>query len=94
MPNGEPVIAIIMLKVDTKDVDRIADEIAANQSVEEVFLVTGDTDMVLKAKFENYRQIKEFVVSWLSAIPGVRETKTQIVVTTYKERGVRKGGSE
>jgi DNA-binding Lrp family transcriptional regulator len=65
------IAAIIHLKVDTKD----------------VFLVTGDTDIVVKTKFQNYNQLKRFLVEDISAISGVRDTKTLMVVTTFKERG-------
>ncbi len=42
----------------------------------DVFLVTGDTDIVVKAKFRNYTQLKMFLVEELSAVTGVKDTKT------------------
>jgi DNA-binding Lrp family transcriptional regulator len=86
----EPVTAIITLKVDTKEVDNIAIKAAEAPAVDDVFLVTGDTDIILKATFKKYSELKDFVVDHLGPIPGVKETSTWMVVTTYKENGRKK----
>lgn len=83
----DQVTAIINLKVDTKDADIIAQKVSGYSIVEDVFLVTGDTDIVVKTKFRNYNQLKRFLVEEISAISGVKDTKTLMVVTTFKERG-------
>lgn len=83
----DQVSAIISLKVDTKEADRIASEIAKFDVIEDLFLVTGDTDIIAKARFEDYRGLKDFVVSQMAPIPGIKDTKTLMVVTVYKERG-------
>ena len=88
---GDDVVtAIITVKVDTKEADKLAAEMTDFDCIEDVFLVTGDTDIVAKARFNNYRDLKEFVVGNLGKLGGVKETKTLMVVTTYKERGVKK----
>ena len=83
----DQVAAVITLKVDTKEADRIATEIAKFEAIQDVFLVTGDTDIVAKARFRNYKGLKEFVLTNLAPIPGIKDTKTLMVVTTYKESG-------
>jgi len=83
----EYITAIINLKVDTKDADIIAERVAEFELVEDVFLVTGDTDIVVKTKFRSYHDLKSFLVDDLSNIDGVRDTKTLMVVTTFKESG-------
>lgn len=86
----EQVTALMTIKVDTKEADSVATEISEHASIEDVFLVTGDTDIVIKARFGNYKDLKDFVVRFLSALKGVKETKTLMVVTAYKEKGVKK----
>jgi len=81
------VLAMITLKVDTKEPDAIANDIAKFGAIEDVFLVTGDTDIVAKARFRNYKELKEFVVRSLDPISGIKDTKTLMVVTAYKESG-------
>ncbi len=83
----DQVSALINLKVETKDADTIAERIAEHEAVNDVFLVTGDTDIVVRVKFQTYGQLKKFLVETLSSIPGIKETKTFMVVTTFKEGG-------
>ena len=79
------VTAIIMLKVDTKEVNQVAHTICEDESVSDIYLVTGDTDLVLKATFRNYKEFKEFLVVTVGNIKGVIDTSTGMVVTKYKE---------
>jgi DNA-binding Lrp family transcriptional regulator len=86
----EAVVAIIGLKVETTEADRVSTEVSKFSEVEDVFLVTGDIDVWLKVRFPHYSDLKEFVVHRLPEVRGIRDTKTLIVVTTYKEGGERK----
>jgi DNA-binding Lrp family transcriptional regulator len=83
----EKVSAIVMLKVDTKEADSVAKKVSAFENVEDVFMVTGDVDIICKVKFANYRELKGFVLESLAGINGIKDTKTQMVVTTFKEFG-------
>jgi len=83
----DQVAAVITLKVDTKEADRIATERSKFDGIKDVFLVTGDTDIIAKARFRNYKGLKDFVITSLGPIPGIKDTKTLMVVTTYKEGG-------
>jgi DNA-binding Lrp family transcriptional regulator len=83
----ESVVALIALKVETAEADTVATEVSKFVEVEDVFLVTGDTDIFLKVRFPHYDELKEFVLHRLPAVRGIRETKTLLVVTAYKEAG-------
>ena len=83
----EQVLALIMLKIDTKEADNIAKKVAQFDKVEELFMVTGDVDIILKARFDNYKNLKSFVLDSLAPVEGIKETKTLMVVTAYKEGG-------
>jgi Lrp/AsnC family transcriptional regulator, leucine-responsive regulatory protein len=83
----EHVVALIALKVETTEADNVASEVAKFGEVEDVFLVTGDTDIFLKVRFPHYDELKDFVLHRLPAVRGIRETKTLLVVTAYKEGG-------
>ncbi len=84
---NEHVVALIALKVETAEADNVASEVAKFPEVEDDFLVTGDTDIFLKARFPRYEELKEFVLRRLPSVRGIRETKTLLVVTAYKEGG-------
>jgi Lrp/AsnC family transcriptional regulator, leucine-responsive regulatory protein len=83
----EHVVALIALKVETSEADNVASEVSKFGEVEDVFLVTGDTDIFLKVRFPHYEELKDFVLHRLPAVRGIRETKTLLVVTAYKEGG-------
>jgi len=83
----DQVKSIIQMKVETKEADTIAEKVASLPEIEDLFLVTGDADLIAKASFENYNSLKSFIVERLSKIDGVRDTRTLMVVTTFKERG-------
>jgi Lrp/AsnC family transcriptional regulator, leucine-responsive regulatory protein len=87
MWGDEQVVALIALKVETSEADNVANEAARFPEVEDVFLVTGDTDIFLKVRFPQYDELKEFVLHRLPGVKGIRETKTLLVVTAYKEGG-------
>jgi DNA-binding Lrp family transcriptional regulator len=83
----EHVTALIALKVETAEADAVAAEVARFTEAEDVFLVTGDTDIMVKVTFPHYEELKEFVLHRLPVVKGIRETKTLLVVTAYKEGG-------
>ena len=83
----DQVSAIISLKVDTKDADKIATQVAELENIVDLFLVTGDTDILAKARFASYSDLKNFVLNELSNIEGIKETKTLMIVTAFKENG-------
>jgi len=84
---NDSVTAIVQLKVDTKEADSIAVSVAKYDAIFDVFMVTGDADILVKAKFRNYGDVKKFLVDTLGSIQGVKETKTMMVVTAFKENG-------
>jgi len=86
----EQVVAVIMVKVESKVADKTAQDIAEFDPVEDLFMVTGDTDLLIKARFGNYKDLKHFVVNGLGKLEGIKETKTLMVVSMYKEKGIRK----
>jgi DNA-binding Lrp family transcriptional regulator len=90
----EQVKSIIQLKVETKEADTIAEKIAELPEIEDLFLVTGDADLIAKVSFDNYNLLKKFIIERLSKIDGVRDTKTLMVVTTFKENGKLKTDEE
>jgi len=90
----DQVRAVIQMKVDTKEADVIAEKIAQLPEIEDLFLVTGDADLIGKASFDNYQSMKRFIVDRLSKIDGLRDTRTLMIVTTFKEKGNLKASDE
>jgi Lrp/AsnC family leucine-responsive transcriptional regulator len=83
----DPVVALTALKVETAEADNVAAEVSRLSEVEDVYLVTGDTDIFIKVRFPNYDELKDFLVHRLPMVRGIRETRTLLVVTAYKDGG-------
>ena len=83
----DQVLALIMLKIDTKEAESIAKDVSKLEIVEDLFMVTGEVDLIMKARFENYTALKSFVLDKLAPIQGIKDTKTLMVVTPFKEHG-------
>ena len=86
---GHIVTALVGVKVDTKSINDFASELVDFNTVEDIFLVTGEYDIMLKVKFPSYGDLKDFIISKLSKIKGVIKTETMMVINIYKERGIK-----
>lgn len=86
--NDEPAVkTLIHVNVDTKYADAIAQQMADLKEITDVLLVTGDIDLVVKARFDSYAELKNFILKDISGIKGIKETKTFLIVSTYKILG-------
>lgn len=65
-------------------------ELAQLPEVEEVHAVTGDTGLILKVRMDCPEAMEGFL--WrIYDMPGVRSTRTYVVLSTHLERGVQAG---
>ncbi len=84
---GRGVSSIIAVKVNTKEIDEVAEKLSQHDNIEDVYLVTGDFDLFVKARFKDYDNMKNFIIKKASNLPGIDDVKSMMIVTTYKERG-------
>jgi DNA-binding Lrp family transcriptional regulator len=63
----------------------VAEEIAKFAEVQEVHIITGDWDLLIKLKAESVESIGKFVVDKLRLIKGLEKTLTCMVFETVKE---------
>src|SRR3972149_2176752 len=63
----------------------VAEEIAKFPEVQEVHIITGDWDLLLKLRAGNVEAIGKFVVDKLRLIKGLEKTLTCMVFETVKE---------
>lgn len=82
---GKPLLAFI--HVDTAGWGKTQELMALSQlpELEEIHSVTGDTCMMLKARLES-SQALEGLLAKIYDLPGVRGTRTYVVLSTYLER--------
>ncbi|MHB1439107.1 MAG: Lrp/AsnC family transcriptional regulator [Cuniculiplasma sp.] len=79
------VTALVGLRVEINRVENIAAEIVSEPHVEDVFVVTGDFDIIIKVRFPDYAEFQKYILNKLSKISGVRDSKTMMVVSIKKE---------
>jgi Lrp/AsnC family transcriptional regulator, leucine-responsive regulatory protein len=73
-------------KDDTPITQReVAEEIAHFPEVQEVHIITGDWDLLMKLRAENVEAVGKFVVDKLRHIKGLEKTLTCMVFETVKE---------
>ncbi len=63
----------------------VAEEIGKFSEVQEVHIITGDWDLLIKLRAENVDAIGKFVVDKLRLIKGLEKTLTCMVFETVKE---------
>lgn len=63
----------------------VAEEIAKFPEVQEVHVITGDWDLLIKVRAENVETVGKFVVDKLRHIRGLEKTLTCMVFETVKE---------
>jgi Lrp/AsnC family transcriptional regulator, leucine-responsive regulatory protein len=63
----------------------VAEEIARFPEVQEVHIITGDWDLLIKLRAQNVDAIGKFVVDKLRLIKGLEKTLTCMVFETVKE---------
>jgi DNA-binding Lrp family transcriptional regulator len=85
--DGKAVNAIVGIKSEMDKVDSLSKTLAGNPSIRDVFIVTGDFDIIIKVRFPEFWNLHEFLVDELIKLPGVRETKTMMVLSTLKDSG-------
>jgi len=86
-PGKDPVRTVILLKVDQARRQALAETLIKQRFVEDVLQVTGDADLVVKCMFPIYSEMRKFVAETIATMPGIREQKTFMAVTIFKEHG-------
>jgi Lrp/AsnC family leucine-responsive transcriptional regulator len=83
------ILASISYRAKADDVPvsqrAVAEEITRFPEVQEVHIITGDWDLLIKLRAENVESIGKFVVDKLRLIKGLEKTLTCMVFETVKE---------
>jgi len=88
---GTTAFILASVSYRTKDNERlisqrdIAKEISQFQEVQEVHIITGDWDILIKVKAENVDAIGKFVIDKLRLVKGIEKTLTCMVFEIQKE---------
>lgn len=83
---GYHIVAAIELIVKGEHLQEIEDRLFEQPNVTAVYEITGDTDILLIAKFKDRDQLGSFVVGDLLDSDLVEKTITHVAFDTYMER--------
>jgi len=67
------------------DQREVAEEIARLPQVQEVHIITGDWDILVKVRVRDVEDLGDFIVDRIRKIRGVEKTYTSVVLDTIKE---------
>lgn len=85
---GKPFLAFVHVDADGWGKSQRMMKMTAFPEVEEMHSVAGDTCAILKVRTANAQAMEQFL-SQLYVLPGVRGTKSFVVLSTYLERPVQ-----
>ena len=87
---GKNVAAYINIIVDYKLLKEknmshheLAKKLKRQEIAEEVALVTGETDILLKIRVKNVEELDDFLTKYLRNIEGIEKTKTMVILHEF-----------
>ena len=87
----DKVVAEIQIQVQPQrehGFDALADRIYRFPQVKSLYLMSGGYDLKVLIEGDNLKEVALFVSEKLSTLEGVRSTKTNFILKTYKENDI------
>lgn len=85
---GKPFLAFVHVDADGWGKSQRMMKLQRFPEVEEMHSVAGDTSVIMKVRTANAQAMEQFL-SQLHILPGVRSTRSFVVLSTYLERPVQ-----
>lgn len=84
---GYSVTALVHLTIElANDLEKTLKELTAIPEVEEVHVVTGEYDLVVKMRARDSSHLQELLVTRVHRVTGFKRSATEICLTTPLER--------
>jgi DNA-binding Lrp family transcriptional regulator len=77
------VMAVVLINVRTEDTSRVAEELAADPGVSEVYSVAGNYDLVAVLRVKDNESLASLVTDRLRKVAGITRTETLIAFRAY-----------
>ncbi len=82
------VTAVVHVKTSTDRIEEISKSLQEINYVEDIYLVTGEWDLILKVRFPDVETMKNFLLRDLRNMDGVKDSQTSMVISIFKDRGI------
>lgn len=80
------LIAFLEILVrDISSIHKTGQELAELETVQEVHFIAGKDFLLVKIRVADTMDLESFLMTKIAAIPAILSTKTQIVLSTFKE---------
>ena len=76
--------AYIMMNIKSGSEDEVCETLTTYQEVEEVAVIYGEYDAIIKVKTENMKTLDNFITETLRALPNIFLTATMLIAKQYK----------
>ncbi|MGQ9495308.1 MAG: Lrp/AsnC family transcriptional regulator [Thermoanaerobaculaceae bacterium] len=84
---GYTVTAFVHVRVDlAAGLEKIVEELAAIPEVEEVHLITGEFELIVKVRARDTVHLQELLLNRLHKVPGFVRSATEVCLTSPLER--------
>jgi len=75
--------AIVLLKVEHGRVNEVAEKLADNREISEVYSVSGTYDLIAIVRVAENEELARLVTDTIARIEGIRETETMLAFRAY-----------
>ena len=82
------VTAVIHVKTSTDKIEEISKSLQEISYVEDIYLVTGEWDLILNVRFPDVDSMKRFLLKDLRNKEGIKDSQTSMVISIFKDRGI------
>ncbi|NLQ17974.1 Lrp/AsnC family transcriptional regulator [Marinomonas sp. M1K-6] len=79
------VTAIILLSIEKKHINQVAEKLAAIDGLSEVYSVSGSYDIAAIARVQSNDQLSELVTQHLAQIDYILKTETMLAFRAYSK---------
>jgi DNA-binding Lrp family transcriptional regulator len=76
--------AYIMMNIKSGAEDEVCDKLTTFKEVEEVAVIYGEYDAIIKVKTEDMKALDSFIIQKLRSIPNIFLTATMLIAKEYK----------
>ena len=81
--NG-PIIAYILIKASDIDQNKIMENLIEHEEVEEVAIVTGENDLIVRTRIKSMDDLNKFILNNLRKIPGIASSVSMLSLKYYR----------
>ncbi|SHO52655.1 Lrp/AsnC family transcriptional regulator [Desulfopila aestuarii] len=77
------VTSVILIKVERKKINEVAEQLAEMPGISESYSVSGKYDIVAIARVANNEELAELVTKKMLAIDAIQKTETMLAYKAY-----------